>query len=108
MTRREAGAVLGVLGILVAITVPELGSEAWPFHVRSGGTDPQGPFRWLVKAADRDFDIALLRAAALVAGLVVALGAAVVLARRAVPNAFVLATCAAVVGLLILAVKLGK
>ena len=86
VTRREAGAVLGVLGILVAITVPELGSEAWPFRVRSGGTDPQGPFGWLVRAADRDFDIALLRSAALVAGLVVALSAAVVLARRTVPT----------------------
>lgn len=102
MTRREAGAVLGVLGILVAITVPELGSQAWPFRVPSGGTDPQGPFRWLVKAADRDFDIALLRAAALLAGLTVALGAAVILARRAVPTALVAAICAAVVGLLIL------
>ena len=87
MTRREAGAVLGVLGILVAITVPELGSQAWPFQVPSGGTDPQGPFGWLVKAADRDFDIALLRSGALVAGLVVALSAAVVLARRTVPRA---------------------
>ena len=102
VTRREAGAVLGVLGILVAITVPELGSQAWPFQVRSGGTDPQGPFGWLVKAADRDFDIALLRSGALVAGLVVALGAAVVLARRTVPRAAVVAICAAVVGLLIL------
>ena len=62
VTRREGGAVLGVLGILVAITVPELGLQAWPFQVPSGGTDPQGPFGWLVKAADRDFDIALLRA----------------------------------------------
>ena len=102
MRQREAGAVLGVLGILVAITVPELGSEAWPFRVPSGGTDPQGPFRWLVEAADRDFDIALLRAAALVAGLVVALGAAVILARRAVPRIAVVAISATVAGLLIL------
>ena len=102
MTRREAGAVLGVLGILVAITVPELGSEAWPFRVPSGGTDPEGPLGWLVRAADRDFDIALLRAGALVAGLVVALGAAFVLARRTVPTALVVSICAAVVGLLIL------
>jgi hypothetical protein len=101
MTRRQAGAVLGVLGILVAITVPELGSGAWPFHVRSGGTDPQGPFRWLVKAADRDFDVAFLRAAALVAGLAVALGAAVLLWRRTVHPLLVGALCAIVIGLLI-------
>lgn len=102
MRRREAGVVLGVLGILVAITVPELGSEAWPFRVPPGGTDPQGPFQWLVRAADRDFDIALLRAAALLAGLTVALGAAVIFARRTAPTALVAAICAAVVGLLIL------
>jgi hypothetical protein len=102
VTRREAGAVLGVLGILVAITVPELGSEAWPFNVPSGQTDPQGPFRWLVKAADRHFDIAFLRAAALVAGLVVAFGAAVLLALQRVRPVVVGAICAAVIGLLIL------
>jgi hypothetical protein len=102
VTRREAGAVLGVLGILVAIAVPELGTGAWPFRVPSGETDPQGPFRLLVKAADRDFDIALLRAAALVAGLLVALGAAVVLARRTIPTGVIAAICAAVVCLLIL------
>jgi hypothetical protein len=101
MTRREAAAVIGVLGILVLITIPELGTGAWPFQVRSGGTDPQGPFRWLVKAADRDFDIALLRAAALVAGLAVALGAAVALQLRTVRPALVAALCAIVVGLLI-------
>ncbi|HET9323991.1 MAG TPA: glycosyltransferase 87 family protein [Gaiellaceae bacterium] len=102
MTRREAAAVLGVLGILVAITIPELGHEAWPFHVPSGQLDPQGPFRLLVRAADREFDIALLRSAALVGGLVVALGAAVLLARRTVRPALVVTACLAVVGLLIL------
>jgi hypothetical protein len=102
VTRREAGAVLGVLGILVAIAVPELGTGAWPFRVPSGATDPQGPFQWLVRAADREFDLALLRAAALVAGLLVAAGAAVVLARRSIPIWAIAGICAAVVGLLIL------
>ena len=94
MTRREAAAVIGVLGILVAITIPELGTGAWPFQVRSGGIDPRGPFGWLVNAADRDFDIALLRAAALVAGLAVALGAAVALRLRTFPSALVASLCA--------------
>ena len=102
MTRRQAGAVLGVLGILVAITVPELGSGAWPFQVRSGGTDPQGPFRWLVKAAERDFDVALLRAAALLAGLAVGLAAGVLLWRRTVRPVVVGGLCALVIGILIL------
>ncbi len=101
MTRREAAAVLGVLGILVAITVPELGSGAWPFQVRSGGTDPQGPFRLIVKAADRDFDVAFLRAAALLGGLAVGLGAAALLWRRTVGAVVVGALSAVVIGLLI-------
>jgi hypothetical protein len=101
VTRRQAGAVLGVLGILVAIVVPELGSGAWPFQVRSGGTDPQGPFRWVVKAADRDFDVAFLRAAALIGGLAVGLGAAVLLWRRTVSPILVGGLCAVVIGLLL-------
>jgi hypothetical protein len=102
VTRREAGAVLGVLGILVAIAVPELGTGAWPFRVPSGETEAQGPFELLVRAADRHFDLALLRAAALIAGLAVALAAAVVLARRAISRWLVALLCAGVVGLLIL------
>jgi hypothetical protein len=102
LTRREAGAVLGVLGILVAVTVPELGSGAWPFKVPAGQVDPRGPFGLLVRAADRDWDVALLRSAAFVAGLAVALGAAVVLATRVVRAWLVYAACAAVVGLLVL------
>ena len=101
MTKRQAGAVLGVLGVLVLITVPELGSGAWPFRVPSGETDPRGPFGWLVRAADRDWDVALLRAGALVAGLVVALSAAVILWLRAVRPLAVGLICAAVVALLI-------
>ena len=46
--RRDHGAGAGASG--VAVQVPP------------GGTDPQGPFGWLVRAADREFDIALLRA----------------------------------------------
>ena len=101
MTRRRAAAVLGVLGILVAIVVPDLGAGAWPFQVRSGGTDPQGPFRWVVNAADRDFDVAFLRAAALLAGVAVGLGAAVLLWRRTVGPVFVGGLCAVVIGLLL-------
>jgi hypothetical protein len=102
VTRREAGAVLGVLGILVAVTVPELGSGAWPFKVPAGQTNPQGPFQLLVRAADREFDVALLRSAALAAGLAVALAAAVILATRVARPWLVYVVCAVVVGLLAL------
>jgi hypothetical protein len=100
VTRREAGAVLGVLGILVAVSVAELGSNPWPFDPRS--VEPRGPFGPLVRAADREFDEALLRAAALVAGVVLALGTALVLALRVVRPWIVIAVTAAVVGLLAL------
>jgi hypothetical protein len=102
VTRREAGFVLGVLGILVLVTIPELGTGAWPFQVPSGGTDPEGPFRLLVKAADRGWDLALLRAAAIVAGLGLAVGWALVLALRRVPVAIVAVACVGVIGLLVL------
>jgi hypothetical protein len=102
VTRHQAAALLGVLGFLVLIAIPELGSGAWPFQVPSGGTEPQGPFRLLVKAADRHWDIGLLRAAAILAGVAVALGWAIVLALRRVPTALAVAGCAIVIGLLIL------
>lgn len=101
MTRREGGAVLAVLGILVAIVIPELGTGAWPFRVPSGGTDPQGPFRLIVKAADRDFDVAFLRAAALLGGLAVALAAGVAFWRPTVNRVLLGTLCALVVGVLI-------
>ncbi len=100
MTRREAGIVLGVLGILVAIAVPELGSDAWPFTPSS--VDARGLFGPLVEVADGEFDEALLRAAALVGGLVVVVAAAVALALAVVPRWFVVAATAVVVGLLVL------
>jgi hypothetical protein len=81
VTRRVAGAVLGVLGILVAITVSELGSQAWPFQVSSGGPDPQGPFG---SESSRPTSTSLLRSGALVAGVVVA-SAPLSPARRTIP-----------------------
>ena len=99
MTRREAGAVLGVLGILVAITVPELGSDPWPFARIH--TDAEGVLGPLVRAADGEWDLGLLRAAAVLAGLVVALSAAVVLWVRVVPRRLVWLVCAAVILLLV-------
>lgn len=99
MTRREAGAVLGALGLLVAVAVPDLGSNPWPFHPQH--IDPQGPFGWLVRAADREFDEALLRSVALIGGLVAACVAAVVFVLRTVRPWLVGLTCVLVVALLV-------
>jgi hypothetical protein len=99
VTRREAGAVLGVLGILVAITVPELGSDPWPFaRIHADAEGVLGP---LVRAADGEWELGLIRAAAVLAGLVVALSAAVVLWVRVVPRRLVWLACAAVILLLV-------
>jgi hypothetical protein len=98
VTRREAGAVLGVLGILVAVTVPEVGSDPWPFRVIP--TDAEGILGPLVRAADREWDLGLLRAAAILAGLIVALTTVFVLSVRGVRPVVVGTVCALVIGLL--------
>ena len=100
MTRREAGAVLGVLGILVAITVPEVGSDPWPFRLIP--TDAEGILGPLVRAAHREWDLGILRAAAILAGLVVVLATAFVLAVRGVRPLVVGTVCAVVIALLTL------
>jgi hypothetical protein len=99
VTRREAGAVLGVLGILVAVTVPEVGSDPWPF--RGIPTDAEWILGPLVRAADREWDLGLLRAAAILAGLIVALTTAFVLSVRGVRPLVVGTVCALVIGLLV-------
>jgi hypothetical protein len=98
VTRREAGTVLGVLGVLVAITVPEIGSDPWPFRLIP--TDADGILGPLVRAADGEWDLGLIRAAAILAGLVVALATAYVLSVRGVRPLVLGAVCAVVVGLL--------
>jgi hypothetical protein len=98
VTRREAGAVLGVLGILVAVAVPELGSDPWPF--RDTRADPEGILGPLVRAADEQWDLGILRAAAILAGVVVALAGAIVLSGRLLRPWFVAGVCAVVIVLL--------
>jgi Glycosyltransferase family 87 len=68
-----AWAVLATLGLLVAVVVPELGSDPWPFHAPS--VDPHGLLGPLVRAADRHWDLGFVRTPGIVAGVVVALAA---------------------------------
>jgi Glycosyltransferase family 87 len=67
-------ALLATLGVLVGITVPDLGSGAWPFDPPS--VDPRGLLGPLVRVADREWDLGILRSTAVLAGLLVALAAA--------------------------------
>ena len=62
-----AWVLLGVLLALLAIGLPELGSDPWPF--RTGPVDPQGPLAPLVRAAGEEWDVGIARAAAFVAAL---------------------------------------
>lgn len=71
--------LLGVLLGLIAINLPELGSDPWPFV--PGAVDPQGLLGPLVRAAGEEWDVGIARAACLLAGLAIALIAAWALRR---------------------------
>lgn len=74
MTRVTPWALLATLGVLVGITMPDLGSAAWPFDPPS--VRPRGILGPLVRVADREWDLGILRSTAVLAGLLVALAAA--------------------------------
>jgi hypothetical protein len=68
--------LLSTLGLLVIVTMPWLGSDAWPFTPPE--TEPRGIFGPLVSVADEEWDLGILRSVALLAGLLVALAGALV------------------------------
>jgi hypothetical protein len=70
---REAWTILATLGVLVAIGVPELGSDPWPFQP---AVQARGLFGPLVRAAGRHWDHGFVRTPAIVAAFAVALVAA--------------------------------
>jgi glycosyl transferase family 87 len=70
---REAWTILATLGALVAIGVPELGSDPWPFQA---SVRPRGLFAPLVRAAGRHWDHGFVRTPAIVAAFGLALVAA--------------------------------
>jgi Glycosyltransferase family 87 len=68
--RRWAFALLAVLGALVALDVPLLGADPWPF--RTPRADTGGILGPLVRAADGRWDLGLVRSPAVVAGVLLA------------------------------------
>jgi hypothetical protein len=74
-----AWALVGVLFALVAITLPELGSDPW--HFRPGTVDPQGPLAPLVRAAGEEWDLGIPRACCFLAGLLCGAAAMLLIAR---------------------------
>jgi hypothetical protein len=82
VTQREGWVLTGVLLGLVAITLPELGSDPWRF--RPPAVDPQGPLAPLVRAAGEEWDVGIARAAAFGAALLCGAFAVYLMARRPV------------------------
>ena len=80
MSQRAAWLLTGMLFVLVAITLPELGSDPIPF--RPPSVDPQGPLAPLVRAAGEEWDLGIARAAAFAAALLCGAFATFLLARR--------------------------
>jgi hypothetical protein len=69
--RLGAWTILGTLGALVAVVVPELGSDPWPFQPPT--VHPHGVLGPLVRAAGRHWDLGFARTPGIVAGFAVAL-----------------------------------
>jgi Glycosyltransferase family 87 len=80
-----AWVLVGVLFALIAITLPELGSD--PLRFQPGTVDPQGPLAPLVRAAGEEWDVGIARSAAFGAALLCGAAAVVLLsARRSWPR----------------------
>ena len=82
--RADLWALLGVLLGLLAITLPELGSDPWPF--RPGTVEPRGPLAPLVRAAGEEWDVGIARSACFLAALGLGLLGAASLRRRDWPG----------------------
>src|SRR6185369_4642387 len=99
VSRRDVWLLLGALGALVLVTATSLGSDPWAF--RPGNVHATGPFASLVRGADGSWDTEAVRAPALLAGLLVALAAAVAPLRPTWPRWAAVAVTVVVVCLLV-------
>jgi len=100
VTRFGPWLLLATLGVLVAITIPELGADPWPFVPSQ--VNPHGILGPLVRAADREWDLGILRSTAALAGLLVALVAAATWHIRSWPRWLAIALPVVVCGMLLL------
>jgi hypothetical protein len=78
-----AWALLGILLVILATTLPELGSDPWPF--RPPAVHPQGPLAPLVRAAGREWDVGISRTGCFVAALICGGGALTLFRMRSWP-----------------------
>ena len=63
--------LLATLGVLVAITIPEIGAGPWPFT--PAAVHPRGLLGPLVRVADRKWDLGILRSTAVLATVTAAI-----------------------------------
>ena len=98
---RGAWALVGVLFFFVAINLPELGSDPWPF--RPGAVDAQGPLGPLVSAAGEEYDLGIPRACAFLAGLLCGAAALLLMVRPRAWSARMAVALVLAVGLLLTA-----
>lgn len=99
LERGEALVLLGALGALVALNLPELGSDPWPF--RAPRAELRGLLGPLVQVSGGEWQPGLLRAAAALAGLLVALIAGLALALGGLRRWLAVVTAGVVVVLLV-------
>ena len=97
--RPAAWALLGTLGVLTVVALPDLGSGAWPFAPTT--VEPHGMLGPIVRAADEQWDPDVARTAAMIAALVVALASALAWRAQHLPRSWAIALCAVVVALLV-------
>jgi len=97
LTRPAGFAVLGVLGAIVAIDTPILGSDPWPF--RPPSVEPRGILAPIVRAAHERWDLGLLRTPAVLAGVLVAAVAVAAWRSRSWSRNWLIALCVAVIAL---------
>jgi len=97
--RVDAWVLVATLGALVLIGAPGLGSDAWPFV--TGPAHAHGVLGPLVRAAKGEWDVDIPRTAAVLAGLLVVVGALVALRRRSWRGGVALGFALAVVLLLL-------
>jgi hypothetical protein len=86
--------------VLVVLTMPWLGSDPWPL-LPPARVNPQGLLGWLVTIADKEFDLGILRSLAVLAGITVALAAALVWRQPVWPRGAAIALSVLVVGTLL-------
>ncbi len=91
-------ALLATLGGLALVTTFGLGADAWAF--KPGSIEPHGLLGPLVRAADEEWSLGLIRSAGILAGVLVVVAAAIGFKARSWSRGAALALTLGVVGLL--------